>query len=49
MSKAMEAGRWEPAFRAQDKMLDKHMKKFNLEKQDWRPKMYKELKKTSGG
>jgi hypothetical protein len=25
------------------------MKKFNLEKQDWRPKMYKELKKTSGG
>jgi len=49
MSKEMEAGRWEPAFRAQDKMLDKHMKKFNLEKQDWRPKMYKELKKTSGG
>lgn len=49
MSRAMEAGRWEPAFRAQDKMLDKHMKKFNLEKQDWRPKMYKELKKTSGG
>ncbi|MGI9523146.1 MAG: guanitoxin biosynthesis MBL fold metallo-hydrolase GntH [Hyphomicrobiaceae bacterium] len=43
MSKSMETGRWVPGFRAQDAMLDEHMKKYNLQDQDWRPAMYKEL------
>jgi hypothetical protein len=32
-----------PGFKAQDQMLDGHMKKYNLNDQDWRPAMYKEL------
>lgn len=43
MSKEIEDGRWVEGFKAQDPMLDRHMKKYNLEKQDWRPAMYKEL------
>ncbi|SEF63894.1 guanitoxin biosynthesis MBL fold metallo-hydrolase GntH [Vibrio hangzhouensis] len=43
MSKEMDNGRWLPAFRAQDKMLDKHMEKYNLGEQDWRPKMYEQF------
>ena len=39
----IEKGRWLPAFKAQDEMLDRHMKKYNLEEQDWRPEMYKKL------
>ena len=39
----IENGRWLPAFKAQDEMLDRHMKKYNLEEMDWRPAMYKEL------
>jgi len=39
----IEQGRWVEGFQAQDKMLDIHMKKYNLEKLDWRPAMYKEL------
>lgn len=45
MSKEIDQGRWLPGFKAQDKMLDKHMEKYNLEKMDWRPAMYKELEK----
>ncbi|MGI9481518.1 MAG: hypothetical protein ACR2OR_04070, partial [Hyphomicrobiales bacterium] len=44
ISKPIDAGRWEPAFRAQDRMLDEHMKKYNLEDQDWRPAMYEQMK-----
>jgi ribonuclease Z len=40
----IEKGRWLPGFNAQDPMLDKFMKKYNLEEQDWRPEMYKKLK-----
>ncbi len=40
LSAEINANRWEPAFRAQDPMLDEHMKKFGLEDQDWRPTMY---------
>jgi hypothetical protein len=40
----IEKGRWLPGFKAQDPMLDKYMKKYNLEEQDWRPEMYKNLK-----
>ena len=43
MSDEIEMGRWVPAFRAQDRMLDEHMKEYGLEDQDWRPKMYKML------
>ena len=43
-SEYIEKGRWLPAFKAQDEMLDRHMKKYNLEEQDWRPEMYKKLK-----
>jgi ribonuclease Z len=43
-SKYIEKGRWLPGFKAQDPMLDKYMKKYNLEEQDWRPDMYKKLK-----
>ena len=39
----IENGRWVPGFRAQDPMLDRHMKKYGLEDQDWRPAMYKAL------
>ena len=38
------AGGWVPAFKAQDEMLDRHMKKYNLQEMDWRPEMYKGLK-----
>jgi len=43
-TKYIESGRWVPGFKAQDPMLDKHMKKYKLEKLDWRPAMYKALK-----
>jgi ribonuclease Z len=39
----IEKGRWLPGFKAQDPMLDKFMKKYNMEEQDWRPEMYKKL------
>jgi ribonuclease Z len=40
----IEKGRWLPGFKAQDPMLDKFMKKYDLKEQDWRPEMYKKLK-----
>ena len=43
MSKDINNGRWLPAFRAQDKMLDSFMKQYDLETLDWRPGMYEEL------
>ena len=43
-SEFIDQGRWVEGFQAQDEMLDLYMKKYNLEKQDWRPAMYKELK-----
>ena len=42
-SEFTEKGRWVPGFKAQDAMLDRHMKKYNLQEMDWRPAMYKEL------
>ncbi len=43
MSDFIDNGRWVEGFKAQDRMLDEHMKKHNLEKMDWRPAMYKKL------
>jgi ribonuclease Z len=37
MSEFIRAGEWGPGFNAQNEMLDEHMKKFNLQDQDWRP------------
>jgi ribonuclease Z len=39
----IDAGRWVPGFKAQDRMSDEHMKRYNLKDEDWRPAMYKEL------
>ena len=46
LSAEINANRWEPAFKAQDPMLDEHMKKYNLQDQDWRPAMYEELQRN---
>ncbi len=45
MTNEINSGRWLPGFEVQDKMLDKYRDQFNLQKQDWRPKMYEDLKK----
>jgi len=36
MTDFIKAGEWGPAFNAQNKMLDAHAKKYNLQDQDWR-------------
>ncbi len=36
MSDFIKAGEWGPAFNAQNRMLDDHAKKYNLQDQDWR-------------
>ena len=38
MSDFIKAGEWGPGFDAQNRMLDEHAKKYNLQDQDWRPK-----------
>jgi len=45
MSKKIDSGRWLPAIAAQDKMLDQYRDYYNLQNQDWHPKMYEDLKK----
>ena len=36
MSDFIDSGEWGPGFNAQNEMLDEHMKKYNLQEQDWR-------------
>jgi len=36
MSDFIKNGEWGPAFNAQNELLDEHMKKYNLQDQDWR-------------
>ena len=36
MSDFIKEGEWGPAFNAQNRMLDEHSKKYNLEEMDWR-------------
>jgi ribonuclease Z len=36
MSDFIRNGEWGPAFNAQNRMLDEHAKKYNLQEQDWR-------------
>jgi ribonuclease Z len=46
MSEWLDAGRWLPGFKAQDRMLDEYGKEHGLEELDWRPGMYKKLEKN---
>lgn len=39
-------GYWLPAYKAQNKAMDKHMQKYNLQDGDWRPEMFKMMEKT---
>ena len=36
MSDFIAGGEWAAGFNAQNKMLDEHAKKYNLQDQDWR-------------
>jgi hypothetical protein len=36
MGDFIKSGEWGPGFNAQNKTLDEHMKKYNLEDEDWR-------------
>jgi len=47
ITKEIDAGRWVPGFEVQDQMLDKYRDDYNLQNQDWRPKMYEKLKKEN--
>ena len=38
------AGYWLPAYEAQNEAMDRHMEKYNLQDQDWRPDMMKMIK-----
>jgi ribonuclease Z len=40
------AGYWLPAYEAQNDALDKHMEKYNLQDQDWRPGMMKMIEEA---
>jgi ribonuclease Z len=40
------AGYWLPAYEAQNEAMDRHMKKYGLEDQDWRPGMMEDIKKA---
>jgi ribonuclease Z len=39
-------GYWLPAYEAQNNAMDKHMEKYNLQEQDWRPRMMQMIKKN---
>ena len=47
MSKAINDGRWRPGFEAQDDMLDQFMEENDLQKMDWRPEMYRQMKDSN--
>ena len=36
MSDFIKSGEWGPAFNAQNELLDEHMKRYQLQDQDWR-------------
>jgi ribonuclease Z len=40
------AGYWLPAYKAQNEAMDKHMEKYNLQNEDWRPGMFKMMEKN---
>jgi len=37
---------WLPAYKAQNKAMDKHMEKYKLQDEDWRPGMFKMMEKN---
>ena len=47
MSAAINDGRWRPGFEAQDDMLDQFMEENDLQKMDWRPEMYRQMKDSN--
>ena len=44
LSKFSNSGYWLTAYQAQEKALDQHMEKYNLQQQDWRPGLYKMMR-----
>jgi ribonuclease Z len=40
------AGFWLPAYEAQNEAMDRHMKKYGLENEDWRPEMMEQIRKS---
>jgi ribonuclease Z len=40
------AGYWLPAYKAQNDAMDRHMEKYNLQKEDWRPGMFKMIEES---
>ena len=45
-SDLINSGYWLPAYKAQNKAMDEHMEKYNLEDQDWRPAMFEMIEKN---
>ncbi|MEP1471921.1 MAG: guanitoxin biosynthesis MBL fold metallo-hydrolase GntH [Halieaceae bacterium] len=43
-SEFTESGYWLPAYKAQNEAMDRHMEKYNLQDQDWRPGMFEMIK-----
>ncbi len=42
------SGYWLPAYEAQNDAMDKHMEKYNLQDQDWRPGMMEMMRRNQG-
>jgi len=42
------SGYWLPGYEAQNEAMDKHMEKYNLQDQDWRPGMMQMIRKNQG-
>ena len=40
------AGYWLDAYEAQNDAMDRHMEKYNLQDQDWRPAMFEQIRKS---
>ena len=45
-SDLINSGYWLPAYKAQNKAMDEHMEKYDLQDQDWRPKMFEMIEKN---
>jgi ribonuclease Z len=43
-SEFSNAGYWLPAYEAQNAAMDEHMAKYNLQDQDWRPGLFKQIR-----
>ena len=43
-SEFTNSGYWLPAYEAQNKAMDKHMIKYGLQAEDWRPGLFKQIR-----